>query len=240
MAGELPKTGSGRARPQRIRPHWWAVLAVSLSLLALVAAATSDHPNDHGNRGRHVAAERNRSTTGVHPTAPSTSTSTATAAPTRPASDVTHTGSTPTAQQGAAGDNVRVLTTPSTMPTTAATTSTTTTTTTTTTTPAPGSGSAPAQPAPQARSGDLQQPFDSSATYAFTGAGSMRISVSWSPSDSLSLSVSCPNGAQTAEGTSSVAVVILDADGPCDLTLKEMLVQYDAVSYTLTIAPAGG
>ncbi len=68
----------------------------------------------------------------------------------------------------------------------------------------------------------------------------MRISASWSPTDSLSLSVSCPDGSQTSEGTSSVAVVIPDADGPCDLTLKETLVQYDAVSYTLTIAPAGG
>ena len=68
----------------------------------------------------------------------------------------------------------------------------------------------------------------------------MRISASWSPTDSLSLSVSCPDGSQTAEGTTSVAVVIPDADGPCDLTLKIMLVQYDAISYTLTIAPAGG
>ena len=101
-------------------------------------------------------------------------------------------------------------------------------------------GSAPAQPAPLTRSGDLQQPYDATANEAFTGAGAMRISASWSPTDSLSLSVSCPDGSQTAEGTSSVAVVILDADGPCDLTLKIMLVQYDAISYTLTIAPAGG
>jgi len=88
--------------------------------------------------------------------------------------------------------------------------------------------------------GDLEQPFDASATYAFTGAGAMRVSVSWPSTITLSLSVSCPDGAQSAEGASYVAVVIPDADGPCDLTLKETLVQYDVVSYTLTIAPAGG
>jgi len=68
----------------------------------------------------------------------------------------------------------------------------------------------------------------------------MQISASWSPIETLSLSVSCPNGSQTAEGTSSVAVVIPDADGPCDLTLSEVLVQDDVVSYTLTIASASG
>jgi len=52
--------------------------------------------------------------------------------------------------------------------------------------------------------------------------------------------VSCPDGYQTAEGTSSIAVVLPDADGACELTVKEMLVQYAAISYTLTIGPAGG
>jgi hypothetical protein len=68
----------------------------------------------------------------------------------------------------------------------------------------------------------------------------MRVSVSWSPTTTLSLYVSCPDGSQTGEGTSSVSVVLPDADGACELTLKLILVQYNAVSYTLTIAPAGG
>jgi hypothetical protein len=88
--------------------------------------------------------------------------------------------------------------------------------------------------------GYLQQPDDASAHIAFTGEGAMRVSVSWPSTVTLSLSVSCPAGTQTAEGASQVAVVLADADGACDLTLKETLVQYDAVSYTLTIAPAGG
>jgi hypothetical protein len=101
-------------------------------------------------------------------------------------------------------------------------------------------GVAPAQPAPQTFTGYLQQPDDASASFPFTGAGAMRVSVTWFPTTTLSLDVSCPDGSATSEGASSVAVVLPDADGDCELTLKETLVQYDAVSYTLTIAPAGG
>jgi hypothetical protein len=35
-------------------------------------------------------------------------------------------------------------------------------------------------------------------------------------------------------------VLVPDADGNCIYTLKELLVQYDAVTYKLTIAPASG
>jgi hypothetical protein len=68
----------------------------------------------------------------------------------------------------------------------------------------------------------------------------MRVSASWPTTTTLSLSVSCPTGTQTAVGASSVSVVIQDADGYCELTLKETLVQYNTVSYTVTVASAGG
>jgi hypothetical protein len=231
MAGELPKVASGRAHPQRIRPHWWAVLAVSLSLLALVAAAASNHSNGHKNRGLDAASSDQRAT-GVPPTAPSTSTSTTANAPTQPVSNVTPTTSAPVAKPATTSYGGNVITTPSTTPFTAPTTSTTNTTTPTTV-------AAPVRPAPQVETGGLEQP-DSTAKYSFTGVGSMQVSASWSPTDSLSLSVSCPDGSLTSEGTSSVAVVIPDANGPCNITLKETLVQYDVISYTLTIASAGG
>jgi hypothetical protein len=35
-------------------------------------------------------------------------------------------------------------------------------------------------------------------------------------------------------------VVIPNADGPCDLVLKETVVQYVGVPYTVTIGPEGG
>jgi hypothetical protein len=105
-----------------------------------------------------------------------------------------------------------------------------------------GSGvDAAAQPAPTVEeNGALQQPDASSASYPFTGAGTMQISVSSPSTTTLSLSVSCPQGGQSAEGSSAIAVVVPDADGPCDVTLKETLVQYDAVPYTITIGPDGG
>ena len=89
-------------------------------------------------------------------------------------------------------------------------------------------------------SGALQQPDDASASYAFTGAGSMQVSASSTSSVPLLLTVSCPGGRVDEAGSSFVSVVIPDAAGPCDLVLKETLVQYVAVPYTLTIGPEGG
>jgi hypothetical protein len=68
----------------------------------------------------------------------------------------------------------------------------------------------------------------------------MRVSASWSPAVALSLSVTCPSGTQTTEGWSSAVVVITDATGACELTLKEIVVQYDAVAYSLSIGAADG
>jgi hypothetical protein len=118
----------------------------------------------------------------------------------------------------------------------------TTPTTTTTTVTTLGTAAAPAQPTAQSETynGDLQQPDDSSATYSFTGVGSMSVSASWSGSYTLSLTVSCPSGTQTEEGTSSVTVVITDGTGACVTTLRETQVQYNIIGYTLNIGPTSG
>jgi hypothetical protein len=113
----------------------------------------------------------------------------------------------------------------------------------TTTTSAPGGssvGAAPAQPATTVRTGDLQQPYGSTNSYTFYGAGSMRVTATWPTSPTLSLTVVCPASTQTAQGSSFVSVLLPVADGACEVTLKELVVQYDAVSYRLTIAPSGG
>jgi hypothetical protein len=88
--------------------------------------------------------------------------------------------------------------------------------------------------------GDLQQPDDASATYTFTGAGPMQVSASSTFSVPLLLTVSCPAGSVDEAGSSLVSVVIPDATGPCDVVLKETVVQYVAVPFTLTIGPEGG
>lgn len=204
-----------------MRPHWWAVLAVSLALLALVAAASSDRPpasgihdlaNAAGPRHQPPATTLPSSTT---TTAPPTVTTTTVPPSTTTTSDV-----------------ARVVVQES--------SPTTTTTTTTTTVPPPANAAAAPVQAITPEYGSLQQPHDTSATYMFTGQGAMQVAASWTPSTTLSLTVSCPGSTQQVEGTSTASVVIPGADGPCDAVLKEIAVQNDGVSYTLTIGPQGG
>jgi len=68
----------------------------------------------------------------------------------------------------------------------------------------------------------------------------MLVSASWPGTSTLSLTVTCPQGTQTEKGSSSVAIPLLNDDGPCVVSLKETLVAYDAVLYTVTIGPASG
>jgi hypothetical protein len=90
-------------------------------------------------------------------------------------------------------------------------------------------------------SGSLQQPNLSSASYSFSGVGSMQVSASWTPAaTTLSVTVTCPAGTLTEEGTSTLSVALPDADGACETTIKETVVDYAAVSYTLTIGPTLG
>jgi hypothetical protein len=68
----------------------------------------------------------------------------------------------------------------------------------------------------------------------------MQVSATWSSTLSLSLTVSCPEETQTEEGPSSLTIPLADATGACEVTLKELVVQYDAISYTLTVSPVDG
>jgi hypothetical protein len=104
------------------------------------------------------------------------------------------------------------------------------------------SAAAPVKPTtpPATWTGDLQEPDDASATQIFAGAGPTEVSATWTPGLTLSLTVTCPGGTQAAQGSSEVGVVIADATGACEITLKETVVQYDAIAYTLTIGPADG
>ena len=89
--------------------------------------------------------------------------------------------------------------------------------------------------------GALQQPDDASASYPFTGAGAMEVSASSTVDRRPLAHRDVPGWApRTRQGPRIVSVVIPDADGPCDVVLKETAVQYVAVPYTLTIGPEGG
>jgi len=220
----------GAQPARRIRPHWWAVLAVSISLLALVAT-TAGHPDPPGNRA--AAPDKSAKHHQATSTAPAPAPTTTTSAPGPGPSTVTPptSSSLPPATTSTKGARVVVVQS-----------STATTTTTTTTSPAGGSSVAAAvqSAAPIVIPGDLQQPDDASATYPFTGAGPMQVSASSTSSVPLLLTVTCPAGTVDEAGSSFVSVVIPNATGPCDAVLKETVVQYVAVPFTLTIGPAGG
>jgi hypothetical protein len=233
VAGVITESGSARARPPRIRPHWWAVLAVSLALLALVAAATSSHPTTSGHRRSALSVQRHQAA----PPPPSPTT-TSTTAPQTTTTTVTPSTSLVVPTSGAARGN-DVSSRPSTAP------ATTTTTTTVTTAANSGLGAGPTQPVGPvathtANPGSLQQPDIAFASYTFTGVGSMTVSVTWTYPTPLSLTVNCPGGSNTKIGTSTISVVIPNAGGDCGTTVKETLVQYDAVDYILTIGPTNG
>ena len=211
------------------------MLAVSLSLLALAATTSSSRPSGPDQPTPAAAVSG-----GGHTTLPTTRgpASTTTALPNPDSNSVIQPDSAPVITPETApvtvGPKAQIVTRQT-------TTASTAPTTTTTTSPAGSSvGAAPVQPAPTVITGDLQQPDDATNSYTFTGAGSMRVTATWPTSPTLSLTVVCPESTQTAQGSSTVTVVLSVADGMCEVTLKELVVQYDAVSYQLTIAPAGG
>jgi hypothetical protein len=68
----------------------------------------------------------------------------------------------------------------------------------------------------------------------------MQVSATSPSSLPLSLTVACPAGTLTEQGSSRIVLPIPDATGACEVTLKETVVQYDAVPYTLTVEAADG
>ena len=95
--------------------------------------------------------------------------------------------------------------------------STTVPSVTTTTVPATTTTS-PALPQPADRmqtQGYLDPPLQPSNGYGFTGTGAMQISVLWSGSTYLTMTVSCPSGNQSVGGTSAMAASLSGASGSC-------------------------
>lgn len=245
MGGDITKTGAVGGGASRLRPHWWAVLGVSLSLLALVAAAASDHPRHDGHArdagsalpGREKGSPSKSpspptSTPFVGGSSPSTTSTTLPGGSTIGPATVSATGSSGSAPTAERSPVKAASVTP--VP------SATSTTTTTTVTPASAATPVQASTPSQAWTGELQEPDASSALEWFTGVGPTQVLVTSSSSFPLSLTVTCPEGTQTSVQPSTIEVVIPDATGACEITVKETLVQYDAIPYTLTVGPANG
>jgi len=88
--------------------------------------------------------------------------------------------------------------------------------------------------------GVLEPPAQRSSSVGFTGTGAMQVSVVWSGPTYLTMQVSCPSGTQNVGGSSAMAASLPDASGSCLATVSEPTSESTALTYTITIGPAGG
>lgn len=223
--------GRPRQYAARGRPNWWVILAVSMALMALLAATSAGshgsgplHPQTQASDTSRVGAGRTaRHNSAPRGTAPTTVPSSALRPPT------TTTTPLPTATlPRPAGSLVAASTT--TIPPATTTVPTTVT-------------AASDQSTPSDRTtdqGNLQPPEDASTGFSFQGAGAEEVSVSWGNDVYLSLAVTCPNASQSAGGSSAMAVSLPDAQGTCEATVSEPSSEDTALSFTITIGPSGG
>jgi hypothetical protein len=196
--------------------------------------ATAGNPR-HAARGAHGIANAQSSDShgaraagaGGSTHSPSKAPSTTTTVPARPGASTAATALTST--QGAT-----VPTTtgpPAAAPVTTTTAPVVVPTTTTVPSPALGAGS---------HQGVIEPPAQRSSSVGFTGTGAMQVSVVWSGSTYLTMQVSCPSGNQNVGGSSAMAASLPDASGSCLATVSEPSSESTALTYTITIGPAGG
>ncbi len=209
-----------RARHMQGRTHWWAVLAVSVALMALVTAASAGH--SLGSLVKpHVTANQ-------------------LPAPTPAMSQMTHGGTTTTLESNHSATASAVLGLHSQTTAGPSTTSNPgTTSTTAPTTAQSGNGSSPPlSGTDQIDQGYLNPPEDTTAVEPFSGNGPITVSVTWSGSTTLALSASCGDDSQDASGSSPIAVTLTAATESCQATLTEPSSATQEVNYTLTIGTA--
>ena len=175
---------------------------------------------------RHAATHGAGDPTPETAAAPSTTTTTTTTSVPHPPPTGSTTAGTSLLSPRSLGAGAQPTTAPS----------VTTTTQTTTTTSAIAS-----QPADRMQTqGYLDPPLHTSDGYGFTGTGAMQISVLWSGTTYLTMTVTCPNGTQNVGGTSAMEASLPDASGSCRATVSEPSSETAALTYTITIGPAGG
>ncbi len=231
VGGGSDTSGVLRSRVARGRPNWWVILAVSLALMALLVATSGSTPHRIGHGHALIAAVDPGHASGSPHKASGPSAGT-------PATSTTTTAASPRPTSVPATSDTSLLSAhaPGAAPTTTVPSITTTTATTTTTAAASAS-----QPADRMQTqGYLDPPLQTSNGYGFTGSGAMQISVLWSGSTYLTMSVSCPSGSQSVGGTSAMAASLPDASGSCRATVSEPSSESATLTYSITIGPAGG
>jgi hypothetical protein len=215
------------------------ILAVSLALMALLVATAGNTPRTAERRHGVADAPAEAQHTSLAP-APGTPTGATSSARQSPATTTTTTparaasDSTKPTTSLLSSPPTREVVTPTTVPPSVTTTTVPPATTTTTTV---------AATSPNDRTqtqGILNPPLQRSNGFGFTGNGPTTISVIWSGSTYLTLDVSCPSGSQSAGGTSAMTVTLPAASGSCLATVSEPASESTALTYTITIGPAGG
>ena len=213
---------------------------MSLALMALLVVTRGTHPSTrHGRQHADAATgdKRRKSTDGPTTSSPRSPARSLALAPTTTSTTV----ATSSHATQHTDTSVPLLASPGTGSAAGAPAPTATTTTTSpTTTTAPSTGAGTSQSADRIQApGVLDPPGSTSHSYSFTGTGATRVSVVWSGNTYLTLVVSCPNGSQTVGGTSAMAANLPDAVGACMATVTEPATESVALSYTITIGPAG-
>ncbi|HEY6472582.1 MAG TPA: hypothetical protein VIY26_06795 [Acidimicrobiales bacterium] len=232
MAEGIGSTEGRRPRLARGRPNWWVILAVSLALMALLVATAGNPVRAPHGSGGHVLADAQahdaRNSAGVRsaPDASTTTTSTVVTPPTSVTSSLQpeRGGTTPTVPNVGADPGAAAP---------VATTTTTVAPTTTTTVAA-------SHPSDIQSQGVIEPPQQRSSSFGFNGTGAMEVSVTWSGDTYLTMEVNCPSGSQSVGGSSAMAASLPDASGSCLATVSEPTSESAALTYTITIGPAGG
>lgn len=228
-----------------VRSKAWGVLAVSLALMALVAARSS-------TTARTLSPSRTRARS-VEPPVVSPQ-----ASPRVRAADATSAtaGSVPTTGIGAgsaaiappAGSTATVTSSPPASPAAVGTPAAAATTGSSTgISPAAdeSSGSQAAEPEissvpmPYPGPGNFQPPT-ASAAFTAAGGGTVTASATWSGTPTLVLSIACPGGPSSSRSGTSGLSIAVDDDGAstnCQVTIALPTGVSATVEYTLVVAP---
>ena len=230
---------------------WWAVLAVALGLMALVAAMSfagrtgPTRAADAGHERRAMSASTAVAPpTGGRPAQPLPTTEPMTA----PLGPGTSAAAPPTTAPSTPRGTVR----PTTGTTLGPTDNTGGSPATTVTSPADSSTTSPATsppemtttttvPAVQTFAGYLAYPDDVSATYQAGGGETVSATATWTGTPTLSLTITCTSQHVSRNGESGISLAVTDdhrAGVPCNVTLAESPSEEGTVSYSLSVSLA--
>ncbi|MDA8359010.1 MAG: hypothetical protein M0Z95_22540 [Actinomycetota bacterium] len=235
-----------RHHQQVARTGPWAVLAVVLALMALVASVSAARPSERPDAGR-APAPAARSATFRPGTGGPSHAGPAHAAP----NAVAGAGTSPTTSPETAplsAQPLAVAGTPAAVDSASADASPPTQVASLTTaapsSSPPQAAGTPTETATRTRSdpGNLEYPDNISASYPVPAGAGVTASATWSGVPELTLSIDCPTGHVSRTGSSGLSVSVPSGggQGTCDVVIAETASASGTVSYSLDIGPFDG